>query len=163
MSVGPGSEGATGVTLSSKRNATDLPMDEPETSRALVQEVVVYLKVLDLFNVDEIVEKEGIEHAQWELEPDEHNAENYDLEKQKEIASPLKMGTCEEVSRDDATHMVLTMLKSSWVLRESGGKIKARLVAEEIAYFRLTLDVRFFAATPSITSCRLFLTIASQF
>ena len=163
MSVGPGSEGATGVTLSSKRNATDLPMDEPETSRVRVQEVVVYLKVLDLFNVDEIVEQEGIEHTQWELEPDEHHAENYNLEKQKEIVSPLKMRTCEEVSRDDATHVVLSMLKSGWVLRESGGEKKARLVAEEGAYLRLSLDVRFFAATPSITSCRLHLTIASQF
>ena len=110
-----------------------------------------------------MVEQEGFEHAQWELEPDEHNAENYNLEEQKEIASPLKMGTCEEVSRDDATRILLTMLKSGWVLRESGGKKKVRLVAEEIAYFRLSLDVRFFAATPSITSCRLCLTIASQF
>ena len=63
----------------------------------------------------------------------------------------------------NATQMGLSSLKSMWVLRESGGKIKARFVAKEIAYSRSSLDVRFFAATPSITSFRFFLTKASQF
>ena len=39
----------------------------------------------------------------WELEPDEQNEENYDAEKQAEIASLFKMVTCVEASREDAT------------------------------------------------------------
>ena len=61
-------------------------------------------------------------------------------EKQAELASLSQTETCEEVSRDDAT-----------------------LVAEEVASSRSSLDVSFFVATPSITSCRLFSTTASQF
>ena len=44
------------------------------------------------------------------------------------------MGTCEEVSRGDATQMGLNILKSGWVLSESGGKKKAMFVAKEVAY-----------------------------
>ena len=92
MSVEPGSESATSVSLScSNGNATDLPVDEPEASRVRVQDVMVDRKVLDLFNVHESPEKDTHEHAQWELEPDEQNAENYDGEKQAEIAGLLKV------------------------------------------------------------------------
>ena len=52
-------------------------MDEPEASRVCVQEVMVGLKVLDLFNVEESVE--NLEHTQWELKLDEQNTENYDV------------------------------------------------------------------------------------
>ena len=69
--VCPGSEGVTSVSSSSKRNATDLPADEPGTSFVRVQEVMVDPQVLDLFNVDERLEKEALEHTQWELEPGE--------------------------------------------------------------------------------------------
>ena len=93
LSVEPSSGGATCVSLASKMNATDLPVGEPVASRARVQEVVVDPKVLDLFSDDESLGK-------------------------AEIASPLKMRTCEEVSRDDGTQMGLKMLKSGWVLRE---------------------------------------------
>ena len=55
---------ATSVSLSSKRNAT----------RAHVQEVVVDRMVLDLFNVDESLEMEALEHTQWELEPGEQKS-----------------------------------------------------------------------------------------
>ena len=59
------------------------------------------------------------------LELDEQHADNYDVEKQADIAGWLTMGTCWEVSRDDATHMGVNKLKSGWVLRESGGKKKS--------------------------------------
>ena len=53
MSVEPGRDGATSVSLSSMRNATNLLVDEPEASRVRVQQVMVDPKVLDLLNVDE--------------------------------------------------------------------------------------------------------------
>ena len=132
-------------------------MNDPEKSFVCVQEVMLDTKVLDLFGDDESLEKEALEHTQRELEPDEQNAENDDAEKQAEIAGLLKMGSLEEVSRDDATQM------SVWVLSESGGKKETTRVAMEIAYCRCSLDDRLFAATPSITSFRLCLTVASQF
>ena len=49
MSVELGSEGAAKVSKSSKRDATDLPRDEPEASRDRVQEVMVDPNVLDFF------------------------------------------------------------------------------------------------------------------
>ena len=51
------------VSLTSKFNATDLQVNEPDASRVRVQEVVVDPEVLDFFNVDEGLEKEALEHV----------------------------------------------------------------------------------------------------
>ena len=73
MSIERVSEGATSVSLSSTRSA--LPVDEHEASRVRVHDVMVDPKVVDLFNVDECLEKEALEDTQWEWEPDEQLAE----------------------------------------------------------------------------------------
>ena len=61
-------------------------------------------------------------------------------------------------SRDYATQMGLNMLQSGWVSRKSGGQKKSEVCRANMAYSHSRLD----AATPSITSFRLCLTIASQ-
>ena len=46
-------------------------MDEPETSRARVPKGDhVHEKVLDFCNVDQRLEKEGLDHTLWEIEAD---------------------------------------------------------------------------------------------
>ena len=64
------------------------------------------------------------------------------------------MGTCAEVSRDDATQMF------GWVSCE---RKKARFFTPKKGYSRSSFDVRFFAAAPSVRSFRLFWTIASHY
>ena len=70
------------------------------------------------------------------LPPDSSEVTLKSTAEQTDIASRLKMVTCENVSLDDATRMGLYMLMSVWVLRESGGKKKVRFVAREIEYSR---------------------------
>ena len=54
----------TNVSLSSKRNAPDLLVDEPDASRV---RAMVDLELLDLCNVDESLETEAVEHTQWKV------------------------------------------------------------------------------------------------
>ena len=68
---------------------------------------------------------------------------------------PPHMRTCEEVPREAPEHVGVNKSKCDCVPRDTGGKSKARFVDEKFRTYWSALDVRFFAATPSVIAFRL--------
>ena len=132
---------------------------KPPAQRVRVEDIATQIEVQDLQNVDESLEAEAADSTLWQTEAPE--TDDYEKEKTEELDRLISSETYEEVTRDQAHQEGLKILKSGWVLTETGEKRKARFVAKEIAYKRTSADSRFFAATPSVMGLRLLLLMAS--
>ena len=88
-------------------------------------------------------------------------SDDFSAERDEELKRLEDNETYEEVSREQAQKEGLKVLKSGWVLTQTGEKRKARFVAKEIAYKRTAADSRLFAATPSVMGLRLILLMAA--